>query len=185
MKRYIPNILTLMRIPLTIFFLILFCSFTDDRVMNLVCISLITLVLLSDFIDGKIARKIKAESKMGSILDPYCDLFFVLGTSITFNYYKLIPLYYTILLIFKFSEFNITSMYMRNHKKDKVFVFDKIGRIVCAGYFLVPFFVMVNFLIDFKLIYIIALTIGTLMSSASRIGFVIKDRVIMYSVDKR
>ena len=105
-KKVLINILTLIRIPLTILFMILF-KIDNTKIL----LFILFMIILTDFIDGRIARKLKIQSRIGSILDPYCDLFFVLCTSILFNIYDLISISYTLILIFKFAEFNITSYY--------------------------------------------------------------------------
>ena len=158
-------ILTLIRIPLTILFIILFNT-TNNKSPQLIILSLI---ILTDFIDGKIARKLNIQSKIGSILDPYCDLFFVLCTSILFNIYELVSITYTLILIFKFAEFNITSYYAGMSSNKLSFTFDKVGRVITALYQGVPFVVITPLLYNYCHIYIIFLIVGTLISSALRI----------------
>ena len=165
-KKGFINVLTLIRIPLTILFIILFNT-TNNKVSQLIILSLI---ILSDFIDGKIAWKFNIQSRIGSILDPYCDLFFVLCTSILFNIYNLISIIYTFTLIFKFIEFNITS-YSAGMSSNKIpFMFDKVGRVVTALYQGVPFVVVIPFLSEYSSLYIIFLIIGTILSSTIRIS---------------
>lgn len=164
-KKVFINILTLIRIPLTVLFIISFDN--GNRVLLLFILSII---ILTDFIDGKIARKFNINSRLGSILDPYCDLFFVLCTSILFNIYDLIPTTYTFILIFKFAEFNITSYYAGMSSNKIPFMFDKVGRVVTALYQGVPFVIVIPFLSDYCSTYISFLIIGTLISSALRIS---------------
>ena len=170
-KKVFINILTLIRIPLTILFIIFFDN--SNRVLLLFILSII---ILTDFIDGKIARKFNINSRLGSILDPYCDLFFVLFTSILFNIYDLIPITYTFVLIFKFAEFNITSYYAGMSSNKIPFMFDKVGRVVTALYQGVPFLVVIPFLSEYCSAYIAFLIIGTLISSALRISNLIHTK---------
>lgn len=164
-KKIFINGLTLIRIPLTILFIILFIS--NNKFLQFIILSLI---ILTDFIDGRIARKLCIQSKIGSILDPYCDLFFVLCTSILFNIYDLISITYTLLLILKFAEFNITSYYAGMSSNKIPFMFDKVGRVVTALYQGVPFVVIIPFLSEYRSAYIVFLIIGTLISSTLRIS---------------
>jgi len=171
-KKVFINILTLIRIPLTILFIIFFDN--SNRVLLLFILSII---ILTDFIDGKIARKFNINSRLGSILDPYCDLFFVLFTSILFNIYDLIPITYTFVLIFKFAEFNITSYYAGMSSNKIPFMFDKVGRVITALYQGVPFVVVIPFLSQYCSAYIAFLIIGTLISSTLRISNLIHTKV--------
>ena len=165
-KKGFVNSLTLIRIPLTILFIIFFNT-NNNKVLQL---TILFLIILTDFIDGKIARKFNVQSRIGSILDPYCDLFFVLCTSILFNLYHLVSMTYTFILIFKFVEFNITSYYAGMSSNKIPFMFDRVGRVVTALYQSVPFVVVIPFLYNYCRIYIIFLIVGTLISSALRIS---------------
>lgn len=163
-KKILINTLTLIRIPLTILFIILFIN--NNITLELL---VLFLILLTDFIDGKLSRKLNASSKFGGILDVYCDLFFVLCTSILFNVYNLVNIAYTIILVFKFIEFNITSYYAGASKNNIPFVFDKIGKSVTALYQTVPFFIIFPPLSKYSSLYIVCLMTGTIISSILRI----------------
>lgn len=64
----IPNVLSLSRIPLGLFFLI------DDSYLRLL---LVVLATASDVLDGFLARRLRSHSRFGAILDPVTDKFFV------------------------------------------------------------------------------------------------------------
>lgn len=64
----LPNIITLLRAPLALLFII------DNNYMRLV---VILLAMITDSIDGFIARKYQMNSKFGAILDPIMDKLFV------------------------------------------------------------------------------------------------------------
>lgn len=71
-KRYLPNILSILRIPLSIS---LFFFFQQTSVF--VCFYL--LLGLTDFFDGYLARKWKVESELGARLDSIGDFFFFIA----------------------------------------------------------------------------------------------------------
>lgn len=160
-----------MRIPLTILFMMLFKTGNTKLLLFILFI-----IILTDFIDGRIARKFNISSKIGSILDPYCDLFFVLCTSILFNLYALVSISYTLILILKFAEFNITSYYAGMSSKKIPFMFDSVGRIITALYQGVPFAIVIPSLYNYCHIYILFLIIGTLISSTLRISNLIHTK---------
>lgn len=164
-KKILVNAITLIRIPLTILFIILFIN---DNVTSEFLV--LFLILLTDFVDGKLSRKLNASSKFGGILDVYCDLFFVLCTSILFNVYNLVNIAYTIILVSKFIEFNITSYYAGASKNNIPFVFDKIGKTVTTLYQTVPFVVILPAISKYSCLYIACLMTGTIISSLLRIS---------------
>nr|WP_307902760.1 CDP-alcohol phosphatidyltransferase family protein [Clostridium botulinum] len=67
--RCIPNILTGLRIILTFIYLLLLDNlnlYSNNELYFTCGIIVFFLICVTDFIDGKIARKIKAESLLGS-----------------------------------------------------------------------------------------------------------------------
>jgi len=69
--KIVPNILSVFRICLVPIFIIVY--FSDDRDIKLYAILVYALAGLSDLLDGCIARKFDAQSKMGKLLDPLGD----------------------------------------------------------------------------------------------------------------
>lgn len=70
----LPNILSLMRFPLA-------CLFFIDNVPTRVIA--IVLALATDYLDGYVARSKNIVTRLGTILDPIADRFFVFLASIT------------------------------------------------------------------------------------------------------
>lgn len=172
--KYIPNIFSLSRIVFTLIFIIAYVFYKSFSINTLgVCNILIFIIILTDILDGHIARILKVDSKLGSVLDPCCDLSYILGTSLIFNYYNELSIFYTLLIVFKFMEFIITSKYLRI-SNGKAFAFDKIGRVVSAGYLIVPLFFIMKGLEKLRAVYIFTIVLGSLIASAHRICKAIK-----------
>ena len=66
----IPNLITISRLIITIY---LFINVSPDTFSNTVLIIIISLIGISDSIDGIVARKLNQVSKLGTILDPITD----------------------------------------------------------------------------------------------------------------
>ena len=82
----VPNLLSLSRvlfIPLLLYFV--------NNDMRLAFTIGYVLVALTDFFDGKIARKFNQCTELGKAMDSYCDLAFYLSTA--YYVYKLYPLH--------------------------------------------------------------------------------------------
>lgn len=78
----LPNILTILRIimtPLFIYFL-----FWGDGNGYILALAIFLLAGLTDIIDGKLARALGVESRLGKILDPLADKILVLSALISF-----------------------------------------------------------------------------------------------------
>jgi len=89
MIRFIPNILTILRLVMTIVFLvmILYAPASDAAnrgiYMDIVFI-LFVVAGLTDIVDGHIARRFNVTSKFGRMLDPLVDKVLVCGAFICF-----------------------------------------------------------------------------------------------------
>lgn len=67
----IPNVLTFLRL---LFAAPLFWAITADK--PIIAIIFIILAALTDFFDGYLARKLRQQSRLGKIADPFVDKFF-------------------------------------------------------------------------------------------------------------
>ena len=89
--KVVPNILSIFRICLVPVFVVAF--FTDERDIKYYAILVYAIAGLSDFLDGFIARRFKAQSKLGKLLDPLGDklMTFTVLVCITITRHVLIP----------------------------------------------------------------------------------------------
>lgn len=87
MWKYVPNILTFMRLGLTIIFLgmILYSPHVADRSFLLdVAFVIFVVAGLTDVVDGHVARRFNASSKFGRMVDPLVDKVLVCGAFLCF-----------------------------------------------------------------------------------------------------
>ena len=102
----LPNILTSSRIVLAaIFFLSIFSSF---KWASVVALAIFTAASLTDYYDGKLARKLGVVSKFGAFLDPLADKILIMGAFISFVSLELIPAWMVIVILAR--EFMITGL---------------------------------------------------------------------------
>jgi CDP-diacylglycerol--glycerol-3-phosphate 3-phosphatidyltransferase len=96
--RSIPNALTVARILLTPLMLALLV--TPTFWARLGAVALFMIASISDYLDGVIARRMEAHSRMGKFLDPVADKVLVLGTFITLSalYPQLVPWWAVVLI---------------------------------------------------------------------------------------
>ena len=84
MKKKIPNILTSFRLLLVpLFFIILVSDYENSYLLSLLIFSVAS---ITDFFDGKLARKYDAISKFGLFMDPLADKALTLSAFVGFLY---------------------------------------------------------------------------------------------------
>jgi len=141
MIEFIPNSITTTRIIMSFIFVYLAVvqfAYGKGELISLIVVFLA--IYFSDLLDGKIARKTGCVSIIGAKLDVFADLLYIILSYITLIILKILPIWFLGFVCFKFMEFIITSNFMKNHNKSlkNTFVFDKIGRIVSAMFFIIP-----------------------------------------------
>ncbi len=86
--RHIPNLLTFSRLMLAVVFFVLLSRYQYDKqgdplLLNIAFV-IYLVALITDFLDGYLARKWQAGSMFGRITDPFVDKVLVLGSFIFF-----------------------------------------------------------------------------------------------------
>lgn len=141
MIKFIPNSITTMRIIMSfIFSHLIIEQFVYGQSIFINLILIFFAICFSDLLDGRIARKIGFVSATGAKLDVLADFLYILLSYITLIFAKILPLWFLGFVCFKFIEFIMTSRFIKPHNKslNNPFVFDKIGRIVSATFFIIP-----------------------------------------------
>lgn len=99
MKKYsmtISNVITISRLvllPIIVYFIL-----SGDRMIAFV---IMLISLLSDGLDGYLARKLHQESELGRFLDPLCDKIFLAVVLVTLLYVGAIPLWIVIIVVLR------------------------------------------------------------------------------------
>ena len=90
----IPNALSFLRLLLVPVFLWLVLGPKHD------VLALLVLMVsgITDYLDGKLARRLNQASKIGAILDPVADRFFILAVVIGLGYRDIIPWWLAVIL---------------------------------------------------------------------------------------
>ncbi len=180
----IPNSITILRMGLTIIFITnMTGQFAGGKNNFINLIVIFMAICLSDFADGRIARKTHCTSVTGAKLDVMADLFFIVASNITLISLRILPIWFLGFILLKFIEFLVTSSFILRTEdvlNKNTFVFDNIGRIVSAMFFVVPGTAcilqmlipdMAKHLIDFILYGVLA---GGILSSCLRIKSCLK-----------
>ncbi len=90
----LPNVLSMLRllgVPLFIWLL------ADDHI--LAAFAVLVLSGVSDYLDGKIARRFHLESRVGELLDPLADRLYILTTLLALAWRDIFPVWLVVLLL--------------------------------------------------------------------------------------
>ncbi len=169
----LPNLITFSRIVLTLLVnYYIFARFSEIGIP----LFLLGLIFFTDYLDGKLARLWGTVSPGGAVLDLLADFFFMFLSYLVLHSFRIVPLWFIFLVFVKFTEFVFTSIYLKRLREgNKVFIFDFLGRLVAAVFYLLPALlyssyqlspVLYTFCVN-KLTYIICFF--ALISSADRI----------------
>lgn len=123
--RTLSNVLSLMRAPLAFLFLL------DDVYLRALSV---LLAMFTDSIDGYLARRSQSASKLGAVLDPAMDKFFVYFVLTIFFLEKRISLIPALIMISRDFCLFLFGLYLIFTKRWKNYVFHAIrwGKITTA-----------------------------------------------------
>ncbi len=94
----IPNLISLSRIIL-LPFAVYFLSLGDEGLWE--CVILISLIVLSDYLDGLLSRLLNQVSDLGKLLDPLADKITIVGFSLGLVLYRDFPLWFFVFLLLR------------------------------------------------------------------------------------
>ena len=128
MIKFLPNIITIFRIVLVPFFI--YCIIGDFENSKLYAAIIFCVASISDFLDGKIARKYGIITRFGTFMDPLADKILVLSAFLTFVFLEYIPLWMVIVIVMR--DFFITVLRMFMERNGITMVTSKVGKIKTA-----------------------------------------------------
>jgi CDP-diacylglycerol--glycerol-3-phosphate 3-phosphatidyltransferase len=178
-NQYIPNIITVIRLSLVLPFLIFIHDIIVYNCTNLFSLIIFISIVVSDVLDGHLARRLHCTTITGAKLDIISDAFYSISSLVLFVYFKIIPIWFPIIMTIKLVEFIITSKIIKNKYKSNVhIVFDKIGKMAVNIVMLMPgIFVFRCIITNYKIamnIMVYFVTVLFIMSFFSRIFFALK-----------
>lgn len=122
------------------------------------CLLLVGFAALTDLLDGYLARKLGATSKVGPYIDGAADFIFLFGAFTFFTIDGLYPFWLPLLISVSFIQFIVTSIYTKK-------VYDPVGRYLGSALYIgivltvvfpiLPVFLFVQF--GFLVFFIISL----------------------------
>lgn len=140
------NMLTLVRLLLTLCLLFVTTNLGESNVrVNFIMLyaALSIGVWISDFLDGRVARKWNIASVFGAYFDVTVDFFFVFLVHTQLIYYGVLPAWFLFVILEKSINYIVTSKVISRHNSDSFqFIRDGIGRVVSASFFVTPLVIL-------------------------------------------
>jgi len=93
--KFVPNVISVFRICLVPVFIVVY--FTDESDNKLSAILVYAIAAFSDFLDGFLARRYKASSNLGKVLDPLGDKLMTISVMVCITIDGLIPFWAVLL----------------------------------------------------------------------------------------
>ena len=133
--KLVPNILSVLRICLVPVFIVLY--FSDANDMKLYPAIVYGVASFSDFLDGFIARKYKASSKLGMVLDPLGDKLMTISAMVCITIDGIIPVWAVLVAGIKEILMAIGGLILHKVAKVHVMPANLLGKIATVVFFLV------------------------------------------------
>ncbi|MDR1404906.1 MAG: CDP-alcohol phosphatidyltransferase family protein [Candidatus Methanoplasma sp.] len=132
----LADILTFLRIPLTVLFCLSLAGGPD-----VLCSTLLFIIIIAtDFFDGRAAKHSGTCTGYGEYFDCTADLIFIVSSCLVLALKGIMPLLMAAVVGLKFAEFILTSAAMSGTDIDLKLTPDRLGRYVAAAFYVLPLF---------------------------------------------
>ena len=126
MFKYIPNILTVIRLILVPFFPIAYFSHSPNN--HLIALTIFIVAGITDFLDGYIARRFNLATRLGSVLDPLADKAMLLTAIISLYIGGALPLIIPIIVVGKELLMVYGGLFVYFKRKKTVIPANNVGK---------------------------------------------------------
>ncbi len=124
MRLNLPNKLTLLRIILTLIFIVLILQ--SGLIPKIAAALVFLIASLTDFLDGYYAKKHNVVTNFGKLMDPIADKFLMLAAFFIFTLLHAIPTWMFVVILIR--EVTITVMRLIAISKGKVLAAERTGK---------------------------------------------------------
>lgn len=177
----LPNKLTLFRVVLIPFFVFFLLAPYFEEYGNYIAVAIFIVASITDFLDGKIARKYNLVTNFGKFMDPLADKLFVCSALICLIQLELIPAWVVIIIIAR--EFIISGFRLVASDNGVVIAASYWGKFKTAFQMLTVIVLILNIpnkvftILGTVLIYVsLALTVISLIDYIAKNKDVLKDQ---------
>ena len=140
----LPNCLSFLRIALTPIFL--FCVFSDGYYWDVLAFLVFSFAKITDYFDGKLARKNNQITTLGRFLDPLADKILVISALVAFVINRLVVWWLIVPIIVR--DIYVTAMRIRSISNGGVLRTSTLAKWKTATQFVVV--ILLLFILGFK-----------------------------------
>ncbi len=133
---------------------------------NAIALSLMSVAVVSDILDGIIARRMGAESSMGKILDPLADKIFIGTMIVILVFFRGFPIWLVAIIIFR-DTLVLLSALMLIRKRRIVLSSNWLGK----GTTIMMAALILAYTMEWSFYYPFLVTLGLLFMSASMVSY--------------
>lgn len=174
----LPNKLTLLRVALIPFFVILLLLCEKVPYLNHAAVLVFVGASLTDLFDGKLARKYDLVTNFGKFMDPLADKLLVVSALICLVQLRMIPVW-TVLVITA-REFIISGFRLIAAEKGLVLAASKMAKLKTTIQMIMIISIMMNFpWLPFKILNWILIILAVILTITSLIEYLIKNRSVL------
>jgi len=138
MVKHIPNLLSVFRVLDLVIIIVLL-----EKYLNVWAFVFFCLGVLSDVLDGYIARRNRTVTKLGAILDPLADKILVIGILIAMIKIEDVPYWMVIVIVFR--EFAVTGLRIVAATENTVISANVWGKLKTTSQFLALSFLILGY----------------------------------------
>ena len=179
--KFIPNIISIFRICLVPVFIIVY--FSEEADNNLYAVLVYALAAFSDFLDGFLARRYKASSNLGKVLDPLGDKLMTISVMACITIDNLIPLWAVLLAGVKELLMGVGGIVLHKKAHAELPASNFIGKASTVVFFLVCVTLMLfRNISNWASITLISIAIG--LTFVALVSYLLKYIKIMKSMER-
>jgi CDP-diacylglycerol--glycerol-3-phosphate 3-phosphatidyltransferase len=172
----LPNKLTMLRVFLVPIFVLLLLHPFFGEANKWVVLAIFCIACLTDFLDGRIARKRNLITNFGKFMDPLADKLLVCSALICFIDLDLLPSWFVVIIIAR--EFVVSGLRLIAVDSGKVIAASWWGKFKTASQMTLIILLLVNFK-EIKVITIVVFWLTLALTLISMIDYLWKNRGIV------
>ncbi|GMQ59534.1 CDP-diacylglycerol--glycerol-3-phosphate 3-phosphatidyltransferase [Vallitalea sediminicola] len=139
--KYVPNILTIIRMFLVPLFPVVFFSSGENA--HIYALIIFLAASFTDFVDGYLARKYNVVSVVGIVLDPLADKLMLVTTLGCLYFSEYIPIWVLLIILIKETCLVLSGIFLYLRKEKTVIPSNKFGKLATVIFSAAIFLIIV------------------------------------------
>ncbi|MBQ1298351.1 CDP-diacylglycerol--glycerol-3-phosphate 3-phosphatidyltransferase [Candidatus Saccharibacteria bacterium] len=146
-----PTYLTIIRIIISILVTVFILVETPES--RAIALVLFVVASLTDFIDGRWARKRKIVTNIGAFLDPLADKILINLTFLSLVYLNLVPIWIFAIILVR--DFSVDGMRMMSAREGKTISASIYGKLKTTSQMIAIIIIIINLILNLKFLEVI------------------------------